>query len=367
MSKRTKSFDLLDYFNAIRIFAAIILSMLIVFVIIFFVADDPLFAISKMLLGPLASRRSFFNVIERATPLIFCALAVNVSLRAGVFNMAVDGAFYMSAVIASAISLKAPLTGGLYQIAYLLAGLLIGGSINMLPVLLNRVTGISPTVIGIMSNYIFYYFGVSIVSFFLLEGAGSWGTAEFPKAAKLGNLIPGTSTHWGLVIMLLVVAFVVILMRRTSFGYKIRLTGQNDKFARTAGIKAGAVILSAQFVGGAIGGMGGAIEVMGMYRRFQWESRVSYVWDGLMIHMLANQNPVLIPLTAIFVAYMRIGAEIMSRSTNLDPEVVAFLQGIVILLVASDKFLYRLKKRYEDKQVLKRAEMPAAGEGVASL
>ncbi len=350
-----KRFDFMDYFGAVRILAAMLLSVMVVFIIIFFVADDPSFAISKMLLGPLETRRGFFNVLERATPLIFCALAVNVSLRAGVFNMAVDGAFYMSAVVASAIALKAPLAPGLYQVAYILAGILVGGIINMLPVILNRFTGISPTVIAIMSNYIFYYFGVSIVSLFLLEGAGSWGTAQFPVAAKLGNLIKGTSTHWGMIIMLAVVVLVVVLMKKTSYGYKIRLTGQNPMFARTAGINAGAVILSAQFVGGAIGGMGGAIEVMGMYRRFQWESRVSYVWDGLMIHMLAGQNPVFIPLTAFFVAYMRVGAEIMSRSTNIDPEVVAFLQGIVILLVASDKFLYGFKKRHEQRLALAKA------------
>ncbi len=360
--RKRKVFDIMDYFGAIRILAAMALSVLLVFIIILFVAEDPGFAISQMLFGPLDTRRGFFNVIERATPLIFCALAVNVSLRAGVFNMAVDGAFYMSAVVASAIALKAPLAPGLYQLCYILAGMLIGGVINMLPVILNRYTGISPTVIAIMSNYIFYYFGVSIVSMFLLEGAGSWGTARFPAQAKLGNLIQGTSTHWGMVIMLLVVVLVVVLMRKTSYGYKIRLTGQNPMFARTAGINAGAVILSAQFVGGAIGGMGGAIEVMGMYRRFQWESRVSYVWDGLMIHMLAGQNPIFIPLTAFFVAYMRVGAEIMSRSTNIDPEVVAFLQGIVILLVASDKFLYFIKKRHEQKLALQRA---AASEEVA--
>jgi simple sugar transport system permease protein len=353
--KKTKRFAVMDYFSAIRILAAIVLSLLLVFVVIFFVADDPLLAISKLMFGPLETKRGFFNVVERATPLIFCALAVNVSLRAGVFNMAVDGSFYMGAVIASVIALKTALPVVVYQILYLLAALLGGGLINMLPVVLNRYTGISPTVIGIMSNYIFYYFGVAIVSMFLLEGTGSWGTAPFPDAARFGSMLRGTNMHWGILIMLAMIVLVVILMQKTSLGYKIRLTGANPDFARTAGINAGAFTLGAQFIGGAIGGMGGAVEMMGIYKRFQWQTRVSYVWDGLMIHMLANQNPVLIPFTAFFVAYLRIGAEIMSRSTNLDPEVVAFLQGIVILLVASDKFLYFFKKRHEQKLALRQA------------
>jgi simple sugar transport system permease protein len=358
-----KSFNLMDYFSAVRIFVAILISLLIVFVIIFFVAEDPWFAISKMMLGPLQSKRSFFNVIERAAPLVFTGLALNVALRSGVFNIASDSAFYMGAVLASFVALKMPLTVGVYQLVYLLAALVVGGVINMLPIIINKYTGIAPTVVAIMQNSIFYYVGLSLVSAFLLEKSGSWGSRAFPPETTFGNMINGTSMHWGFLLLLAVIIFVIVLMEKSSYGYKVRLTGLNPNFARSAGIKTGSVVLGAQFIGGGIAGMGGAVQMMGMYRRFQWQLPVAYVWDGLMVHMLANQNPVLIPLTAFFIAYLRIGAEIMSRAAGIDPEVVAFLQGIVILLVASDKFLYGIKKRYEQKHALSRAEQAVPAEG----
>jgi simple sugar transport system permease protein len=174
-------------------------------------------------------------------------------------------------------------------------------------------------------------------------------------------MIPGTSMHWGAIIALVVIIFVVVLMEKTSFGYKARLTGINPNFARSAGIKTGSIVLGAQFIGGGIAGTGGAIEMMGMYKRFQWQLQVSYVWDGLMVHMLANQKPIFIPITAFFIAYLRIGAEVMSRSANINPEVVAFLQGIVILLVASDKFLYGFKREYEQRKALMQAASAEEG------
>lgn len=356
MGKEKKPFDIMDYFSVFRILVAIIISLLVVFVIIFFVSDDPWFAISKMMLGPLQSKRSFFNVVERAIPLIFTGLALNISLRSGVFNIASDSSFYMGAVLAAFISLKLPLTAGLFQVVYLFVAIVVGGAINTLPVVLHKYTNIAPTVVAIMQNSIFYYLGLSLVSAFLLEKSGTWGSHEFPAAAKLGNMISGTSLHWGFLILVVVIIFVVVLMEKTSFGYKVRLTGINPNFARSAGIKTGGVVLGAQFIGGSVAGVGGAIEMMGMYKRFQWQSQVAYVWDGLMVHMLANQNPVFIPLTAFFIAYLRIGAEVMSRAAGIDPEVVAFLQGIVILLVASDRFLYPIKKRYEQKKALRQAE-----------
>ena len=80
-----------------------------------------------------------------------------------------------------------------------------------------------------------------------------------------------------------------------------------------------------------------------------------------MIYMLANGNPTFIPLTAFFIAYLRVGAEIMSRSTDLDPEIVTFLQGIIILLVASQRFLYFIKKRHDQKMSLRQAEAEEGG------
>jgi simple sugar transport system permease protein len=353
-----KPFDIMDYFSAIRIFAAIIISLVIVFVIIFFVVEDPWFAISKMMLGPLQSKRSFFNVIERAAPLIFSGLALNVALRSGIFNIASDSSFYIGAVLAAFISIKLPLTGGLCQIVYLLAAVILGGGINTLPLIINRYTGIAPTVVAIMQNSIFYYVGLSLVSVFLLERSGTWGSRAFPPETTFGNMINGTSMHWGFLILVAVIVFVVFLMEKSSYGYKVRLTGINPNFARSAGIKTGTVVLGAQFIGGSIAGMGGAIQMMGMYRRFLWQTPVAYVWDGLLVHMLANQNPVIIPLSALFIADLRIGAEIMSRAAGVDPEVVAFLQGIVIMLVASDKFLYGIRRRHEQKLARARVRRP---------
>ena len=149
--------------------------------------------------------------------------------------------------------------------------------------------------------------------------------------------------NWGFVIMIATVFFVVFLMEKTSFGYKVRVTGINSAFAKNAGIKTGKVILMTSFISGLIAGMGGAVEMVGMYKRFQWQTSVNYVWDGLMVHMLANENPYFIPVTAFFIAYLRIGAEIMSRATDLDNEIVAFLQCIVILLVGAERFLAVIK------------------------
>ncbi len=359
--KNRKKFDLMDYFSAIRIAAALLLSLLIVFAIILFVSEMPGVAIQKLMTGPLETKRSFFNVIVRGIPLVFTGLGLTLCLKSGIFNISSDASFYMGAVVATAIAISWPLPNIVHQIVLIGAAAIVGGLIYMLPVIVNKYTRVNPVVLAIMANSIFYYFGLSIISSFFLEKSGSWGSYKFPDDARLGTMIKGTSLHYGFVIVILVTLFVIFLMNKTSFGYKVRVTGSNPAFAKTSGIRTGFIILLAQFIGGAIAGMGGAIEMVGVYKRFQWQTQTNYVWDGLLIYMLANGNPVFIPITAFFIAYLRVGAEIMSRSSDLDPEIVTFLQGIIILLVASQRFLYFLKKRHDQKLSLKQAEAEEGG------
>ena len=359
--KNRKKFDLMDYFSAIRIAAALLLSLLIVFAIILFVSEMPGVAIQKLMTGPLETKRSFFNVIVRGIPLVFTGLGLTLCLKSGIFNISSDASFYMGAVVATAIAISWPLPNIVHQIVLIGAAAIVGGLISMLPVIVNKYTRVNPVVLAIMANSIFYYFGLSIISSFFLEKSGSWGSYKFPDDARLGTMIKGTSLHYGFVIVILVTLFVIFLMNKTSFGYKVRVTGSNPAFAKTSGIRTGFIILLAQFIGGAIAGMGGAIEMVGVYKRFQWQTQTNYVWDGLLIYMLANGNPVFIPITAFFIAYLRVGAEIMSRSSDLDPEIVTFLQGIIILLVASQRFLYFLKKRHDQKLSLKQAVAEEGG------
>ena len=98
--------------------------------------------------------------------------------------------------------------------------------------------------------------------------------------------------------------------------------------------------------------IGGAIEKLGMYRRFQWSQAPTYAWDGVIISILSSNNPIFIPIAAFFLSYVRVGADIMSRQTDVQNEIVALIQGIIILLVTAERFLYFIKQRKESQLAL---------------
>lgn len=92
--------------------------------------------------------------------------------------------------------------------------------------------------------------------------------------------------------------------------------------------------------------------MIGMYTHFQWITAQTYVWDGILINLLAGTRPLMIPVSAFFISYIRSGALVMSRGGDVDSEIVSIIQGIIIMLIASERFMYRMKKRKEEREAL---------------
>lgn len=165
----------------------------------------------------------------------------------------------------------------------------------------------------------------------------------------------------GLLIALLVAVLGYVFLFKTRTGYELRLTGENENFARYSGISIVKVILISQMVGGVIAGIGGSVELLSpIYTRFSWTALLGYGWDAIIICTLAKKNPLYTPLAALFLAYLRTGASIMARYTDVTLEIVQITQGIIILLVVAEQFLSGMKHRMiarEAKASLKEGEV----------
>ena len=128
------------------------------------------------------------------------------------------------------------------------------------------------------------------------------------------------------------------------------------------GISSSKVILLTQVLAGMVAGLGGAVEQMGMYQRFNWQESPSYAWDGVIIAILSRNNPALVPFSALFLAYIRVGADIMSRKSDVQNELVALIQALLILFVTAEAFLSGWEHRREVKESLAATDtaLPAA-------
>jgi simple sugar transport system permease protein len=341
------------WYEIIRILAASFLAFLIATIIIFVVArEDANIALKNFFLGAFSSRRNFSKVVEDFIPMVFSGLAINIMFKSGLFSLAADSAFYMSGVVATAIAIGIPLPAGIHQIVILLTGALVGGMLCLIPAIVRKYTGAHELVTSMMLSYITFNLGYWIIREFFIDKNNGVFSTTFAATATLGKMFKGTNIHYGLLIMAAAVIVMWIVIEKSRYGRELSFTGSNENFARYAGIEISTVILISQFVGGFWAGLGGAVTMIGIFRTFQWMTPVDYVWDGILINLLAGRKPQMIPLAAFFMSYLRVGANIMSRVGHVDSELVAIIQAIIILLIASERFLYRMKQRKEEREAL---------------
>ncbi|MCI9606428.1 MAG: hypothetical protein HFF03_07125, partial [Oscillospiraceae bacterium] len=112
----------------------------------------------------------------------------------------------------------------------------------------------------------------------------------------------------------------------------------------------------AQLIGGGVAGIAGATEMLSNYTRFQWTATTGHGFDGLLVAVLAKKNPALVPIGALFLAYVRIGADVVNSTGDIPKEFITVIQGIIILLVAAESFMSGTK----NKMIFKAAEKEKA-------
>ena len=330
------------YRTGIVIIVAILLSLLIIVL----VSDMPGLAIKLFLTGPLDSLRHFGNLVEMIIPLVFTGLAVAVMFTASQFNLGAEGAFFFGAVGAAFVAVNWNLPPVLHPTVAIIWGGIIGSVFCGIPGALKVRWGSSELVSSLMFNYVAFFLGLYLINYLLRDvTAGAMVSFPFAHSSRLAKIVPETRIHTGLFVAIFTVLVMGVFTYRTRWGYRIRVLGTNTEFARYSGINTDWTIVMSQVLGGFLVGMGGAIELLGMYRRFEWQTLPGYGWTGIIVAILARNNPFYVPLAALFLAYMRIGSDIMSRSTDMPNEFVAIIQGIIIILISASSFLSKQRHK----------------------
>lgn len=338
-------------YESVRLLSAIAIAFLLTVIIIFSVSEQPVDALKYLFLGPLESTRRFFNVIELMIPLTFTGLAVTIMFKANQFNMISEGVFYVGGVVASIVAIQFPLPPYIHPIVALVLAGLVGGVIATIPSMIKLKWNASELVSSLMMNFILLNIGLYIINNYFRDiNAGAMASWRFLDSARFSVILEGTRLHSGLFIVIVVWVLATFFVNKTKAGYKLNVTGENIIFAKYSGIKTSLVIISSQFLGGFIAAVGGATEALGMYDRFKWQELTNFGFDGIIIAILAKKKPVLVPVAAFFLAYLRIGADRMGSMTDLTYEMVAIIQGVIIMLVAAKSFMSFYRQRLIEKE-----------------
>lgn len=346
-------------FNVIRTVTAILIALIIAFLLIVLVSDAPVEDFVTLLIGPLRNTNSMITVVTKMVPLLFTAIAISLVYSAGQINIGVEGAFFAGSVAATAVAIIPGIPPVIHIILSLLAGGIVGSIVMWIPGILYTKFGSVTIVTSLMMNYVALHFGL----YFILNpmrdpSAGFEGSYAFQPTAILSKLF-GTRISSGLIIAIIAVIVAAFILNKTTFGYKILSVGNNPRFANYSGINVEKTILQVSLLSGLIAGIGGSVEVLGNYNRFMYSGFTNHGWDGMMIAVLCRNNPKLIPLGTLFLAYIQTSADTLNLTSNIPPELIEVVQAIIIIFIAAREFL----KTLEHKTIVDNTRSRAIEEG----
>lgn len=333
-------------FAVIRTLVGVGIALAIALALITAVSENPLVALLGFLTGPLTSLNRLGNVVEKAIPLLFTGTAVCIVFACGQVSLCIEGIFYISGIACAAIATQTGIAAGLHPLICILAAGLLGAVICTIPALMYVKFDTMTVVSSLMINYICLHIGKYLMHYVMRDPtAGFDASRKFETSARLMKLFSKTNIHYGLLIAVAVVVLGYLMLYKSPWGYGVRMTGLNPKFSVFQGISASWMIVSASMVGGFFAGMGGAVEQLGMYKRFSYDGLSGHGWDGIMIAVIAQNNPKLVPVAALFVAYISTGADVVNRTCDVPIEIINIVQALIIMFVAAERFLSGWKQR----------------------
>lgn len=332
-------------------FSAIILAILIGSLIIYLKGDNPIVAYRALFEAAFGSPKALWSTLAKSTPLIFTGLCAAIAFKSGVINIGGEGQLYMGAVAAALV--------GVYLVGWptwlhvsiaLFAGA-IAGFVWAAPFQWFKVRfGADELVTTTLANYIAILFTTYLVAYpFKKPGAPLGMTYNIQDTAFLPRLVNSGRLNTGFILAIIVSILLWVLIKRMSLGFEFRMVGSNPRFSRYIGIPFRARQILAMGISGALAGLGGAVEVLGVQHRFIQDLSPGWGFDGILIALLASLNPIAVIPVGILFGALKGGGLGMEAATNVPSELSQVLQAIIVLLVAGNigvRSLLRRKKRH---------------------
>lgn len=321
--------------------ATIAFALLIGFLIILLVGRDAMKAYEALLTGPITRLGRTGRWLEVATNLTIVGLAVAIPFRARQFSLGAEGQILIGAMAAAVVAIYVPMPPLIAIILPIIAAMIAGFLLGLLPGLMKAYLNANEIVSTLMLNTIVLLFYDFILTYVLKPpGAQTTQSERIQANSELASFFDLTRVdlgnfNTGVFIAILAVIAVWLLLTRTPFGYEIRIIGSNEKFARYGGINTKRTIALSFAIGGAVAALAGVHLALGVHQRLLLAFTGGLGFSGIIVALLARNNPLIVPIAALFYAYLLVGGDRVEQAASVGSELVQVIQAVIMLLLTT--------------------------------
>lgn len=293
------------------------------------------------------------EMMKRATPLIFSALAVAIGFKMNLFNIGVEGQYLFAAMWAAVIGASVDLPPGVHIVFILVVAMVAGAAWASIVAVLKVYRGVNEVIATIMLNFI----ALSVIqwlfeSFFRDDSTDSLNvkTALIPDSGRMPDIVEGRLG--GMFVVALFTAFCYwVIVFKSRFGFRLRASGLNAGAARTAGIGANRMIVTALLLSGAVAGLVAMQSVLGeVYAYGPNATPTQFGFAGIAVALLGRLHPAGIVVSALLFGFLD-STSAQLQLAEIPSSIVKLIQAIIVLtvVIVNEATIRRLNRRTAER------------------
>jgi ABC-type uncharacterized transport system permease subunit len=289
--------------------------------------------------GSLGSWYAFTSAtLVRAIPLMLTGVAVAIAFRAGVLNIGAEGQLLAGAAAAAGVALSLNGLSAVIVVVLALTASAVGGAgWASIAAFLRSRFGVLEVISTIMLNFI----ALHAVSY-LVRGPLQEPTHVYPQSSTIGEaihlprIVGAGRLHSGLLLALGVSIVAGWVLRRTAAGFRLIAAGESPSAATSAGgIDVMATTTLTFLVSGALAGVAGGVEVLGVTFALYENISPGYGYTAIAVALLARLDPWRVVATALLFGGLEAGAGAMQRDAGVPSTLVMVIEAALILAIVA--------------------------------
>ena len=295
-------------YSLLAILASIVIGIFVMILSGQFYQIDNFFA--YMFTSNFGSSAGFGTFLGNLGWMILIGLSVGVAFKAGQFNIGASGQMLSGGMISFMFASKVNMGPSGFVFTIIIASI-VGAFVALIIALLKSKFNINVVISSIMINWIVFYLlkYVSSTEFGTLTTLLDNSLRMDWLSNMFGVSSESSSLNIGFIIALLLVPLFVFLYKKTPWGYKQDILGNNPKVATYIGINRDLEMIKTMVISGALAGLAGAVYYVGILDRLpSTESLTDIPWqgfNGITIALVGLSSPIGILFSSILLTLLQ--------------------------------------------------------------
>lgn len=319
---------------ALRIVVAVALSLVCAALLVALSGHDPLAAFAAMAMGAAGSPHQIGVALNRATPYLLAGTGVAFCFRAGVINIGAEGQIAVGGLGAAAVALHWPDFASWLIVPGSLVGAAAFGALwAAIATVIHLGRRVHEVLVTLLLNFVALLLVQQALAGPLGQfGAGFLQSPIMPAGAWLWKL-PRLDAHVGFLLALAAAAGLSVVLWRTPFGFAIRVVGRSRRAGAYAGFSMARLTWGAMLLSGALAGLAGGVEVLGVHHRLIEGFSLGFGFKAVTVALLGAIEPLAVAPAAFFVGLLEAGSLSMQRQIGVPSALVVVIEGLTMLFV----------------------------------